>query len=193
MNPNVDHFALEIKEARHRAEALVDGLTPEQLSKRPDPGKWSIAECLVHLNTTAGIIQSFMERAIARGKRDHIVGTGPFDIGFKGRFFVWLAEPPPRIRLPAPRNLRPSTAIEDPLALLPEFLKVQDEWQRLIRESAGLHLAKLKVAPRFSAFRVRLAAVIPWMLAHQRRHLWQAENVKRQIVSTNNHAAAQTR
>jgi hypothetical protein len=30
---------------------------------------------------------------------------------------------------------------------------------------------------------MRLAAVLPWMMAHQRRHLLQAENVKRQIGS----------
>jgi hypothetical protein len=30
---------------------------------------------------------------------------------------------------------------------------------------------------------MRLAAVLPWMMAHQRRHLLQAENVKRQIIS----------
>jgi hypothetical protein len=65
---------------------------------------------------------------------------------------------------------------------LPDFLKVQDEWERLIRESAGLHLSKLKMAPRFSAFRARLSAAMPWMLAHQRRHLWQAENVKKHLA-----------
>jgi hypothetical protein len=191
MTVDFDQCAEEIEKARRRAEELVRGLTPEQLIKRPQPGKWSIAECLVHLNATGGVMQSFMEEAIARGKRDNVLGTGPFDIGFKGRMFVWLAEPPPRIRIPAPRRVRPPARIDDPLKLLPDFLKVQDGWERLIRESAGLHLSKLKIAPRFSAFRARLSAAMPWMLAHQRRHLWQAENVKRQIFSTASRVSAQ--
>lgn len=184
-------FLQQITEARLRAETLVRDLTSEQLIKRPHPGKWSIAECFLHLNATGSIVQSFMAEAIARGKRENTVGTGPFDVGLKGRLFVWLAEPPPRIRLVAPRRVRPPAYIEDPLKLLPDFLKVQDEWERLIGESEGLHLAKLKIAPRFSAFRARLAAAMPWMLAHQRRHLWQAENVKRQIFSTASRVSAQ--
>jgi hypothetical protein len=83
-----DECAREIEKARRRAEELVRGLTPQQLTKRPHPGKWSVAECLVHLNATGGVMQSFMEEAIARGKRDKVLGTGPFDIGFKGRVFV---------------------------------------------------------------------------------------------------------
>ncbi|MFI5104972.1 MAG: hypothetical protein ACHP79_08620, partial [Terriglobales bacterium] len=104
---------------------------------------------------------------------------------------VWFAEPPPKIRIPAPRNIRPPARIDDPLKLLPQFLKVQDEWERLTRESAGLDQARLKIAPLFSPMRARLAAAVPWMLAHQRRHLLQAENVKRQILSAAPRASAQ--
>jgi DinB family protein len=191
MNLDCDHYAQELKDARLRAEALVSGLTPAQLTKRPHPGKWSIAECIVHLNVTAAVVQSLMEKAIARGKRDNTLGTGPFDIGPKGRLLVWFAEPPPKIRIPAPRNIRPPARIDDPLKLLPQFLKAQDEWERLIKEAAGLHQDKLKIAPLLSPFRARLSAAVPWMLAHQRRHLWQAENVKRQILSAAPKASAQ--
>ncbi len=130
-----DRCAKEIDEARHRAEALMLGLTTEQLITQPEAGKWSIAECILHLNVTASQI--------------------------------------------------------DPLKLVPDFLKAQDEWERLIRESAGLDLAKIKVGKRFSPFRARFAAALPWMMAHQRRHLLQAENVKRQIFSAAPKAATQ--
>jgi hypothetical protein len=91
--------------------------------------------------------------------------------------------------MPAPPHLRPSARIDDPGKLLPEFLKAQDEWERLILASAGLDLSKIKVGKRFSPFRARFAAVLPWMMAHQRRHLLQAENVKRQISSAASIAA----
>jgi hypothetical protein len=73
---------------------------------------------------------------------------------------------------------------------LPDFLKAQDEWERLMRESAGLSLSKIKGGKRLSPFRAKLAAGFPWMMAHQRRHLLQAENVKRQILSAAPMAAA---
>ena len=184
-------FFREIEATRLRAQALVSGLTPQQLIKRTHPGKWSIAECLVHLNVTATVMQSLMEKAIARGKRDKTLGTGPFDIGVKGRFLVWFAEPPTKIRIPAPRNIRPPARIDNPAKILPEFLKAQDGWERLMRESEGLDQARIKLGSLTSLFRARLSAAVPWMLAHQRRHLLQAEKVKQQILSTTPRASAQ--
>ena len=68
-------------------------------------------------------------------------------------------------------------------------MKAQDEWERLMREQEGLNLAGIKVGQ--GAFRMRLAAALPWMMAHQRRHFLQAENVKRQIISAAPKIAAQ--
>lgn len=186
-----DRCALEINEARHRAGALALGLTPEEFTTQPEAGKWSIAECILHLNVTASVMQPLMEKAIAQARHDNKVGAGPFGIGFKGRLLVWIAEPPPKFRMLAPPHLRPPARIDDPLELVPDFLKAQDEWERLIRASAGLDLAGIKVGKRFSPFRARFAAALPWMMAHQRRHLLQAENVKRQIFSAASKAATQ--
>ena len=157
------------------------GLTPEQLTKQPEAGKWSVAECILHLNTTAAVMQALMEKAIAQAKRDNKVGTGPFGIGLKGRLLVWIAEPPPKFRIPAPPHLRPPAQIDDPGKLLPDFLKAQDEWERLDSRVSGSGSCKIKVGKPFSPFRQRLAAAFPWMMAHQRRHLLQAENVKKQL------------
>jgi hypothetical protein len=74
--------------------------------------------------------------------------------------------------------------------LLPDFLKAQDGWERLMRESQGLDQAKIKFGAITLPFRARFCAAIPWMMAHQRRHLLQAENVKRQILSAASKAVA---
>jgi hypothetical protein len=171
----------ELNQMRRRAQELVGGLTPEQLNRRPQLDKWSIAECLAHLNTTADVVQLLMRRAIERGKQEKRFGNGPFSVGMKGRLLIWFAEPPPKIRIPAPKNIRPPARIDDPLQLLTAFLRAQDEWERLMQESAGLDLARIKMGSRTSAFRARLCAAWPWMMAHQRRHLWQAENVKQHL------------
>jgi hypothetical protein len=124
---DVDRCAQDIQEARNRAEALVFGLTPEQLTTQPEAGKWSIAECVLHLNVTASVMQPLMEEAIARAKHDNKVGTGPFNLGAKGRLLIWIAEPPPKFKMPAPPHLRPPARLDEPLKLLPDFLKAQDE------------------------------------------------------------------
>jgi hypothetical protein len=181
MNFNVQSVSRDIADSRRRAQALIDAVSADQLTRRPDPGKWSIAECLMHLNITAATVQKLMARGIEQAKQEKRFGKGPFSVGPKGRLLVWIAEPPPKFRIRAPKNVRPPAAIDVPLQVLPAFMKAQDEWERLMREQEGLNLAKIKVGQ--GVFRIRLAAALPWMMAHQRRHLLQAENMKRQIVS----------
>jgi DinB superfamily len=171
----------QIADSRRGAEAVAAGLSAEELTRRPRPEKWSIAECLAHLNVTAATVQQLMARAIERGKKEKKFAAGPFPIGMKGRLLLWIAEPPPKFRIPAPKSVRPPAEIADPLRLLPEFLHAQDEWERLLRDQEGLDLARIKIGEWNSPFRARLSAAVPWMLAHQRRHLAQAENVKREI------------
>jgi hypothetical protein len=172
-------YSDDLNEARRRAQELVAGLTPEQLLRRPGPAKWSIVECLAHLNMTAATVQKLMASAIEQGKNQQVFSKGPFAIGPKGRLLVWIAEPPPKFRIRAPKDVRPPAAIDDPLQVLPAFMKAQDEWEQLMLEQQGLDLERVKVGR--GVFRMRLAAALPWMMAHQRRHLLQAENVKRQI------------
>lgn len=150
----------QIQEIRRRAEALVRGLTPEQLTMRPEPGKWSIAECLAHLNVTAATVQPFIVKGIERGKKEKLFGQGPFKLGARGRFLVWLAEPPPKVRLPAPKSVAPPVAIADPAKLLPDFMRVQDEWERLMKEADGLDQARIKMGPLL-CFDVAYAPVFP--------------------------------
>jgi hypothetical protein len=171
-----------LNDVRTRAGTLVRDVSPEQLLRRPDPAKWSIAECLAHLNKTAAIVQPKIAAAIEQGTRDKVFGKGPFSPGALGRLLIWIAEPPPKFRFPAPKEIVPQVDGGDPAAIIAEFMRVQDEWERLIRACDGLDQKKVKVASPFLRIPpVRLAGFIPWMIAHQRRHLVQAEGVKSQL------------
>lgn len=168
----------ELNDARIRAGNLAQGLTPEELARRPDPGKWSIAECIAHLNVTAAMVQRIMSKSIDRGKEKKLSGKGPFKLGARGRLLVWIASPPPKFRMRAPKAVAPPVTITDPAGVFPEFMRAQDEWERLLKQAEGLDMSKIKIGPLFSPFRCRLSGAFSWMMAHQRRHLVQAENVK---------------
>jgi DinB superfamily len=174
---------LEIAGSRRRAQELVNGLTPDQLTRRPDPSKWSIAECIAHLNVTAATVQPLIGKAIAHGRKENLLGKGPFKLGSKGRLLIWIATPPPKFRMRAPKSVAPPVSIPEPGRLLEVFMKAQDDWARLWQDADGLDLARINIGPLFSPFRCHVSASFPWMMAHQSRHLMQAENVKRQIVS----------
>ncbi|HEV3317419.1 MAG TPA: DinB family protein [Candidatus Angelobacter sp.] len=174
----------DLEDIRRQTRKLINGLSPEQLTRRPDPGKWSIAECLVHLNLTATNFQKLIGSAIRRGKADKIVGQGPFKAGGVGRLLIWIAEPPPKFKIKAPAKILPPANIGDPSVVIAEFLRAQDEWARLVREADGLDLNKIKAKTGFPGLPpMRLGATIPWMMAHQRRHLLQAEEVKQRVCN----------
>lgn len=171
----------QLQDIRRRTQELVAGMTPQQLMQRPDPAKWSIAECLSHLNVTAAAYQPFIDEAIRKGRERKMVGQGPFGPGPLGRLLIWNAEPPPKFRMRAPKKILPKSSITDPGQVVADFMRVQDDWERQVRESDGLNLKKIKCGSPFPPLRLRLAAPLPWMLAHQRRHLLQAEKVKREL------------
>src|SRR6476646_5669083 len=118
MRFDVQSISRDIADSRRRAQALVDSVSADQLARRPDPAKWSIVECLAHLNMTATTVQKLMARGIDQAKQEKRFGEGPFSIGPKGRLLVWIAEPPPKFRIRAPKNVRPSAAIDEPLQVL---------------------------------------------------------------------------
>ena len=173
----------QLQDIRSRARELVKGLSPEQLTQRPDPAKWSIAECLAHLNNTARGYFPSIDAAIQRGRAENTLGQGPFKPGPLGSLLKWIAEPPPKFRIRAPKSILPLANIGNPNRVVAEFMQVQDEWERLLKAMNGLNLKKIKcVTPLATLPKLRLAAPIPWMLAHERRHLLQAEKVRASLA-----------
>jgi hypothetical protein len=92
-----------------------------------------------------------------------------------GRFFVWFLEPPPKLRFPAPASFQP-IATGPPAQVLSSFLASQDAVLKMLEESDGLPLDRMKIASPFDR-RVRYSVWASFCAnaAHQRRHLWQAE------------------
>lgn len=187
---DVDELTRQVTSIRARAQQLVVGLSADQLTRRPDPARWSIAECLAHLNLTAATVQPKIAAAIEQGKQANITGRGPFSPGIIGRLLIWVAEPPPKFKMRAPKYISPSVAHGDPAQVIADFGKFQDGWEKLIRDCDGLDKKRIKVPSLFPGMpSMRLAIPIPWLLAHERRHLAQAEGVKRQITQQSSSAA----
>jgi len=87
-------------------------------------------------------------------------------------------EPPPRFRVKAPGVFRPGPAT--PLAgTLEEFVALQEHFQQRLHDAEGLHLRRIRVpSPAFRRLKIGLGAAFAVIAAHQRRHLWQAQQVR---------------
>jgi len=171
----------ELSAVNTAATALCEGLGADQLAWRPHPAKWSIAENLIHLCTTTQVFLPAVDHAIAESRRMKLLREGPFRLGYYGRLLVWYVEPPPVIRLPAPKALQPRLS-GSPECVLENFLALQSAMMRRLDDAVGLNLVGLRFpSPLASYIRMNLLEFFSVFNGHSRRHLWQATNVRRQL------------
>jgi len=160
-----------------QARKLVSTLGVERVTERPRPNSWSVAECLLHLNITSEAYLPVWREAFREGRDRGWTGTGPFKLDLWGRVFVWVLEPPPKFRFPAPRAFQP-VAVPSGEEVLPAFLNCQEQVLGSITTSDGLAIDRIKIRSPFDRrLRYSIWSSFCAHLAHHRRHLWQAGRV----------------
>jgi hypothetical protein len=171
-------YLRQIQEIERDADRLTEGLTDEQFNWRPAPGKWSIAECISHLNVVGWRHLPKFDEAMSRAHRHKLYGSGPFHYGYVGRWMIRSSEPPVKTRMKAPKSAAP-LSFRPRRELLREFGELQEEFAERIRLANGLDLARVKVeSPFLRMFKFSLGVGFAFLLAHERRHLWQAGQVR---------------
>ena len=181
LDPDIAMLVTEIDANLSHAESITQGLNREQFQWRPEPGHWSIGECFAHLNVTNNFALGAIEIGIAKGRGKK--GEGPFQYGIVVRKFIASQEPPAKQKFKAPKLFLPPTDI-DLDATIAEYRRISAQLKRLTREADGLHLARVKI--EMPALPVVLRALVKMPLGgqllltttHDRRHLWQAEQVR---------------
>ena len=170
----------KLEASDREAHALLHDLNEEQLNWRPDERSWSIAQCLDHLNNVSDrVYLTPMLDAIERARRAGAVRRGPIRPGFLGRWFVSILEPPPKRRLPAPGKIVPALR-KGRAELVEEWRLVQAELGAVLRAGAGIDLNATRfVNPLVPLIRFSVGTGFLIIDAHERRHLWQAEQVRR--------------
>ena len=171
-------YLLQLDEIDADAAKLFSGLTESQFHWSPTASRWSIAQCVVHLGIIGQHYLSALDETIQRAEAENLASRGPFHYGFVERWIVHSTEPPPGIRLRTPASARPPD--DQPLATVSEnFRLVQDELRMRIRASNGLDLARAKVtSPFVKSLKMGIGPCFGFLLAHERRHLWQGWQVR---------------
>jgi hypothetical protein len=176
--PELQGYQRQVEAIKQEANDLMIDITAEQFNWRPGPDRWSIAECLEHLNVTARLYFPVINEVITEALMRGLKSQGPFRYGWFGNFFLRSAEPPAKIRVKAPRRFVPPP--DRPMSeVWPEFLIFQDRLIELISRANGVDLARIKVQiPATKLIKLSLGQSFGLVAAHERRHLWQARQVK---------------
>lgn len=173
----------ELREAGQRAEELTVGVAPSQLWWRPEPEAWSIGECLDHLVQTGEAYLDVLDEAIENARRRGLRAEGDYRPNLVGRWLPGLLEPPPGLKVPAPGRIRPRSPDSDaphpggdPVEA---FLELRERFDRRLEAADGLDLGHIGVpSPFVPLLRFDLGSAFRVIAAHERRHLWQARQVR---------------
>jgi hypothetical protein len=178
LSPELAGYLRELAAVRADATELLGGLSEVQLNWRSTPKRWSIAQNLTHLVVIGRLYLPQFDSAIQRAREKGWRKAGPFEYGAIGNWVIAELEPPPRHRMRAPRMFKPQPV--QPLAHVRDaFLELQGEFEQRVHAANGIDLRRAKVATVFSSLlRLPLGQAFQAMLAHERRHLWQARNVR---------------
>lgn len=166
--------AAELEECSVRAGRLAGPLSPDKLSTRPQPGSWSVAECLDHLSLTTEAYLPRLDEALADVRNQGLTGSGPFRMEWTARLLRFMLEPPARLRTRTSAPFVPSGTT--PEQALPRFLALQKTLLTKLHDAAGLALDRVKIRSPFAErVRYNLYSAFVLIAVHERRHLWQAE------------------
>ena len=179
MQPELETYLEQLLSIRQDGDGLMSGLTDEQFQWRPAANRWSMSECFDHLNITAErLFVPGIDGAIADAQRRGLSSAGPFVYSAFQRLFVRLSEPPPALRFKAPGAVKPTQT--RPLSVVrSDFLRWQDSLGARIRQADGLDLKRARHRSPMPLWRWSLGTFLAVTLAHERRHIWQAREVRK--------------
>ena len=165
----------ELTAATERARNLVDGTPGRLFTVRPSLTQWSAAECLAHLSISTEIFLPVLRKILDDARGRHLASDGRPRMDVLGRILRWFLEPPVRSRVKTtaafvPKSIRAKTEA------LAEFAALQVQLMELLQASHDLPIGRLKIISPFdSRVKYNVYSAFLILTAHQRRHLWQAE------------------
>ena len=157
--------------------SLLDGLNDAQFNWRAGAGRWSIGECIAHLNVTGQMYLPNIDRQLKKARAEKLFGEGRFRHTLLGGLLVRAVGSPGKIRVKAPKVFIP---LPEHLraVVVPAFVSLHAQFARRINEANGLNLRRIKVvSPTNSFIKLTLGECFALLAAHERRHLWQARQV----------------
>jgi hypothetical protein len=177
--PDLQDLLDQVDAADRAGASLAAAVTDEQFHWQPLGGRgWSIAQCLEHLAVMNRFYGAAVRTGIDDARRRHLTRTGPGRSTYFGRRFVRSQEPPVKWKLKAPAQLGPVLARprED---VLRAYLDAHVFVRQLIADAADIDLNRATFQnPFIRVIRMRVATGLAILPAHDRRHLWQAEQVR---------------
>ncbi|HKT47847.1 MAG TPA: DinB family protein [Candidatus Acidoferrales bacterium] len=168
----------DLQANEERAKKLAEGVSANQANWHPAANSWSIWQCLDHLSRINAAYSEALREAVDRftGRRTGMETICP---GALSAWFIRALEPPVRTKMKAPGKGVPAEKGE-PSQALDGFLASRGVIRRVTEAGAGMDLNRIRFRnPFIPLLRFTVGAGLLIINAHDRRHLWQMEQIKK--------------
>jgi hypothetical protein len=168
----------QVESATTHAKRLVSGRSEQELITRVQPSSWSVTECLEHLALTTRAFLPPIAEIMA--KTPPLTKNRPLRCDVLAKVLIRTLEPPYRLRHKVLAHLSPRQ--NDFQSAWNAFLRSQEELAEIIRSAVGLAIDTMKIpSPACSRMSYNVYGALGILSAHQRRHLWQVEQILRTL------------
>ena len=171
----------EFRNMKIESATFLEKVKDSEFNKRPTDNGWSVAECIDHLIVTGDDYCNIFEKGLEKLKEKNLKYSGEMKFSWIGTKFIGNVEPPVKKKFKSPGKWTPDSNINKAKATQ-AYLQLQDRWMDLVDRSAPWDLTKIKLpSPAVSWIKFSAFVILEVNAAHQRRHLEQAKNVKRNL------------
>ncbi|UOG74064.1 DinB family protein [Hymenobacter tibetensis] len=173
-----DALSADITRLREITQRRFRPLTDDQLNRRPGPGKWSVGQCLEHLNIVGGRYLPTITRKLQQAKERGSTPAETVRHGFIGRKMTEaMRTPPSQKAMKSPQQYAPSGS-RLPRTVVEVFIRQLDELEGLLAQARRVNANAIRIPnPIIPLLYPRLTDVSEMLVEHIKRHIAQAERV----------------
>lgn len=177
----------QLESINQRAKDLVAGRSQGNLTTSIESTSWSVTQCLDHLAQTTNAVLPLISAAIAQAPR--LTTNRALRTGTLTRLIIRNLEPPYKLRFKVLTALVPRE--HDFVSARDAFEASQAQLEGMIQTSIGLAVDQVRIeSPVYARFSYNVYGALRMLAAHQRRHLWQMEQILKALDSMSSRKAS---
>ncbi|RYU93677.1 DinB family protein [Emticicia agri] len=165
----------EVEKHLQKVIHIFQNLNETTLLQIPDNGSWSIAQCFEHLNSYGCYYLPQIKNALNKNTEHSL--TNVFKGSWLGSYFTRMMLPSNTKKYKAFKNHIPSANL-NAHQVLATFIEQQETLLSYLKQARTIDLDKIRVPISIAKWvRLKLGDVFQFMIAHDERHIQQAERV----------------
>lgn len=154
-------------------------LNDAQLNWKPSPERWSINQCLAHINLFNHYYTHEIKR-VTNGAGKKSDNSGEYQRTGVGGFLIRSLVDPKAKKFKTAKNFNPPSSL-DSKKVMKDFMDFQKQWEDEMDKIQEYDIVKNRVhSPFFRLITYRIGNAIELNNIHTKRHLNQAKNVMKE-------------